>query len=348
MVLRNRVDLDRMKRALAAFDEKLQGDAGPMVDYAIDRWWKESESAYRDACETLTAAGCERSSVIWLLMFCDDASVFNCPPFSVPARALDNRIKKIRECRDYLREPDMAHILLEDPVRFESLLSAPDTLDLHISLLRHLTQNLGPKSHCYLDTSKSLLDEYVKEKTGRYYDADVALLISGAHQLSSVASGGKNAAAHEVGTTQPKPRTYSAESHRNWRSSFKKRIVAFKDFDRKMKVEYREEKRVVEECAARRYRGILWDYLWDPHGEHPFLELDRRLAEKLLNGLREGDRIIALNGRPASDWPRSEVARRLNDRASQKRRHLGAPIKVSIRRRADIGLEREITLHLEV
>jgi hypothetical protein len=26
-----------------------------MVAYVIDRWWKETESAYRDACETLTA-----------------------------------------------------------------------------------------------------------------------------------------------------------------------------------------------------------------------------------------------------------------------------------------------------
>jgi len=89
-----------MKRAVAVFDEQLKRDAGPMVTYAIDRWWKKTDSAYRDACETLIGADCERDSLIWLLMFCDDACVFNCTPFSVPARSLDNRIRKISDCRD--------------------------------------------------------------------------------------------------------------------------------------------------------------------------------------------------------------------------------------------------------
>ena len=318
-----------------------------MVAYAIDRWWKETESAYRDACETLTAEGCERNTLVWLLMLCDDACVFNGPPFSVPARSLDDRIRRIRDCRDYLREPDMALILLEDPDRFESLLSASTTLDLHIALLRHLTQNLGPKAHCYLDISKSLLDEYVKEKTGRYYDADVALLISGAFQTGSVDPRDKNAATHKIGTTQAKPRTYTAESHRNWRSMFNKKTIAFEKFDRKTKVKYREEMRILEECAAKRPRGALWDYLADPRPKNPILELDGRLAEKLLHGMREGDRIIALNGRPASEWPRSEVANMLTDRVSHKQRGKGRTMEVSVLRRNDKDwLEKGTIFHL--
>ena len=72
------------------------------------------------ACETLTAEGCERNTLVWLLMSCDDACVFNGPPISLPARSLDDRISKIRDRRECLREPDMALILLEDPDRFDS------------------------------------------------------------------------------------------------------------------------------------------------------------------------------------------------------------------------------------
>lgn len=70
---------------LAACDEKLKREAGPIATYAIERWWEESDSAYRDACETLTQAGCERDPLVWLLMFCENACVFNGPPFSVSA-----------------------------------------------------------------------------------------------------------------------------------------------------------------------------------------------------------------------------------------------------------------------
>ena len=329
-----RVDLERMGRALAEYDVELKRDAGLRASYAIERWWKERDPAFRaaysNAWSRLIAAGCDHDALTWLLMFCDDIPIFNGAPFMVPRRLLDQQVEAFRKCRKYYFSD--SHFFLffrEDQTRFEHLVSLPSTLSLYSELLVHFANNLGSQSHHYLDISKSLLDEYVNERTGRYYDKEVALLIST--------------------TIDIKQRSYSGASHRNWRSNYRKRIKSFRKYDAETKVKYREEKRILEECAARMHRGMLWDFLLDPDGKHPILRLNAHLANTLQHDMREGDNIVALDGRPASELPRERVAQMLKDRVWQAKRRRGKPIRVSVYRcNGDDRLDKGVTLHLEL
>jgi hypothetical protein len=328
-----RVDLERMARALVTYDEELKRDAGPRASYAIERWWKERDPAFRpaysNAWSSLIEAGCDHDALTWRIMFCDDIAIFNSPPFGVPRQLLDEQVEIFRNCRKYyFRDPGFFQFFREDQKRFERLLSLPSTLDLYSELLLHFTKNLGSQSHHYLDISKFLVDGYVNQMTGRYYDNEVALLISSTIHIK---------------------RTYSGASHRNWRSNYRKRIESFREHDAKTKLKYKEEKRILEECAVRVHRSMLWDYLLDPDGKHPILRLNASLANILQHGMREGDNIVALNGRPASELPRERVAQLLKDRVWQSGRHRGKPIRVTVyRANHEDWLNKGVTLHLDL
>jgi hypothetical protein len=281
-----------MAAAIARHDEDLILDAGPRASYAIERWWRERDPAFRPACsnalERLIAAGCDRDALIWRVMFCEDVGIFNAPPFALPNSAIDEQIEAFRKCRAYYFSNNYFYqFFRQDPIRFERLVLLPSTLDLYSELLAHFGRNLGAQSHHYLHISKFLVDDYVNKMAGRYYDREVALLIS-----SEIRKG-----------------TYSSASHRNWRSNYRKRNAGFREYDDNAQVKYREEKRILEECAAILHRSMIWDYLLDPDGKHPVLRLTADLATTLLHGMREGDNIIAIDGRPASDWSRDGAVR---------------------------------------
>ena len=96
--------------------------------------------------------------------------------FRMQPRQVRQALARIKKCADDISRLNTYKFRLLTNFR-KGLEKLPDLLREFISEVETILRNGGPQQHPALNTARCLLVQYVKDKTGKFYDKEVSSLI---------------------------------------------------------------------------------------------------------------------------------------------------------------------------